>query len=195
MRRIISKEEQERKSKRNQFFVGGILILVMVLSTIGYSLNNGNKNTNNNEKLDYNKIIFTKDSESGLWDLNKDGFNFSFYYNPNEVSAINYSLTNLESYKNKPLYIYSEDSDAATEIYRNFFLNNPIVERVQEACIEEENCSSDLPVKNCTDNFIIIKESDTNSIKLQGNCIFIEGNNENLTKITDSFLYKIIGVQ
>lgn len=167
--------------------------MVMVLSTIGYSLNNENRNAI--EQINYNHFTLTKDSESGLWDLSKDGFNFSFSYNPNEASAPNYSLSNLESYQNKPLYIYSEDGNAATEIYRNLFSNNQIVERAQEACIEWENCSGDVPIKNCTDNFIIIKKSNMTRVNKQDNCVFIEGNIENLTQITDSFLYKIIGVQ
>ena len=46
MRRIISKEAEEKKKKRNQLIVGLILIAVMVFSVLGYSLSGfGNSNS------------------------------------------------------------------------------------------------------------------------------------------------------
>ena len=191
MRKIFTKEEEEKRKRRNQFVVGGILIFVMVFSVLGYSLNSGNNNTN--EQINYNGFTFTKNS--GLWYLNKDNLNFSFSYSPQEVNIINSSLNNINNYTGKPLYIYSESDEALTEIYRNLFYENGIVQRMQNACPEGQNCSGDIPIKSCDNNFIIIKDSNETEIKQQENCVFIEGKNENLTQISDSFLYKIIGIQ
>lgn len=192
MRKIISKAEEKKRGKRKQFIVGGIMVLIMFLSILGYS---GIRDEQDNEKIIYNGIKFVK--ESGLWTTSINNFKFYFKYNPNEIEETNSELNSLNNYYNKPLYIYSENSEAEIEIYRNLFYYNQIVQRVQNACLEEdkEKCEKDLPIKNCENNFIIIKESDSTEIKQQENCVFIEGKQEDLTKLSDGFLFKIIGVQ
>src|SRR4030043_218564 len=191
MRKIISKAEEDKKKRRNQFIVGGGLILVMFLSILGYSTMKDKKE--NNEKIIYNEIEFTK--ESGLWIAEIGNFQFSFKYNPEEIEKTNSQLNSLNSYYEKPLYIYSEDTGAETEIYRNLFYYNQIVQRIQNPCLEEdkEKCGENLPIKNCEDNFIIIRESNNTEIKQQENCVFIEGKKEDLTKLSDGFLFKITG--
>lgn len=191
IRKIISKTEEDKKRKKNQLMIGGILILVMVLSVLGYSFEGNDENEN--EKIVYNSFKFIK--QNGIWILNTENFQFSFKYNPKEVKAITEGLNLLDSYLGKPLYIYSENSEAEGEIYKNLFYYNQIVERAQEACPENEECEADLPVKTCADNLVIIKKSEETIIKQEGNCVFIEGKEEDLMKLTDSFLFKIIGIQ
>jgi len=191
MRKIIAKQEDGKKKRTNQLLVGGILIIVMVLSTIGYSLNSGDETST--EKIEYKGIEFTR--ESGLWTAEINSLQFSFAYNPQETKAIDEPLNALDSYEGKVLYFYSESNDATTEIYRNLFYNNQVVQRVQNACLDGENCSGDAPIKTCDNNFIIIKTGENESITQRENCVFIEGNHNNLTKLSDAFLFKIIGVQ
>jgi len=191
MRRILSKEEEAKRARRNQFIIGGVMILIMFASILGYSLSR--EETTNTEKVIYNEFEFTK--QSGFWNLNKENYQFSFKYNPKETEKINPALNLLGSYANKPLYIYSENMEATTEIYRNLFYQNRIVERVQDACINGSRCDNNYPIKNCESNFIIIKESNNTEIKQQQNCVFISGNMGNLTELSDSFLFKLIGVQ
>ncbi|MFA5071530.1 MAG: hypothetical protein WC511_04165 [Candidatus Pacearchaeota archaeon] len=191
MRKIISKKESDKKNRRIQLIVGIFLILIMALSTIGYSLNNNPEN--NSKKIIYNNIEFV--SENNLWNANIGNFQFGFLYNPTETEKINSSLDYLNEYDNLPLYIYSENSDAMMEIYRNLFYYNQIVERLQEACPEGEICAKEIPIKNCTNNFIVIKKSEISEIKQEDNCVFISGKDEELTRITDGFLFKISGIQ
>jgi hypothetical protein len=190
MRKIISKEAETKKQRRTQVIVGILLVLIMALSTIGYSLNN---QEDNSEKIIYNDIEFVR--ENNLWNAKIGNFQFGFLYNPTETEKINSSLNYLNEYDNLPLYIYSENSDAMMEIYRNLFYYNQIVERVQEACPEGEICAEEIPVKNCTNNFIIIKKSEISEIKQEDNCVFISGKDEDLVRITDGFLFKISGIQ
>jgi len=191
MRKIISKKDEQKKQKRTQLIVGILLILIMALSTIGYSLNNNSEDET--EKIIYNDIEFIR--ENNLWDADIGNFQFNFLYNPTETEEINSTLNYLNEYYNLPLYIYSENSDAMMEIYRNLFYYNQIVERVQEACPDGEICAKEIPVKNCTNNFIIIKKSEISEIKQKDNCVFISGKDEELAKITDGFLFKISGIQ
>jgi len=192
MRKIISKEDEGKKKRRNQFLVGGILILVMVMSTIGYSFTRDQQNNTGNPTMIYKGYTFTQ--VSGFWNVNIGNAQFSFVYNPNETQKINLVLNPISNYSSKPLYIYSQDSSAEAEIYRNLFYQNKIVERVQDACFSGETCDPSLPVKTCDDNFIIIEQSNSTQITQNKNCVFIEGEN-NLTMLSDSFLYKIIGLQ
>jgi hypothetical protein len=192
MRKIISKETEEKRKRKNQLVVGIILIAVMVFSVLGYSLSSFGTNSSGNI-VKYNGFKFTQ--TSNFWNVNVGSYAFSFKYNPTQTEKINSTLNLLSSYDGKPLYISSENSEAEVEIYKNLFYQNQISQRVQEACLEGEECNGDYPIKTCQDNFIIIKESANSAIKQQDNCVFIEGNKENLTELSDSFLFKIIGIQ
>lgn len=191
MRKITSKKTEEKKSKRNQIIIGGALILILALGTIGYSMRSSNNEAK--ESILFNGLEFTK--ENNLWYTNIGEFIFSFYYNPLKTEEISTDLRYLNEYANQPLYIYYENSDAMIEIYRNLFYNNLIVERIQEACPEGYICNKDFPVKNCTNNFIIIEDSEDKEIRQEQNCVFISGKNEELVKIVDEFLFNIMGIQ
>ena len=158
MRRILSKEQEGKKKRRNQFLIGGAMILVMFASLLGYAF--GKEQQGTNEKIIYNGFEFIK--QSGFWNTNINNYQFFFTYNPKETPQISAVLNSLDSYSGKPLYIYSDNAEAATEIYRNLLYQNQIVERMQDACLKGEKCESNAPLKTCEDNFIIIKESANN---------------------------------
>jgi hypothetical protein len=192
MRKIVSKEKEAKRKKINQLIVGGILVGVMVFSVLSYSINRGN-DEEENEKFSYGGFEFVK--VSGFWTIRLGDLKFSFKYIPNRTEQTNADIHGLENYANKPLYIYSEDNDALIEIYRNLFYDNKIALRVQEACYEEKKCNENIPLKDCSENLIIIQESDIQSIRQQDNCVFIEGKREDLTNLSDSFLFRLIGIQ
>jgi hypothetical protein len=196
MRKIVSKEIEEKKRKRNQLVIGGLLVLIMVASSLGYAFTREQTGTGQTgtDKIIYNGYEFTK--ISNLWYTTSGNYQFSFIYNPNETGKINSALNPIGNYAGKPLYIYSDDAEATSDIYRNLFSQNKIVLRMQDACLQGRECNeSSTPVKNCTDNFVIIEESSNTGIKQQDNCVFIEGEPENLTMLTDSFLFRITGIQ
>lgn len=189
MRKIISKQEENKKRKRNQFIVGFILIFIMFFSVLGYSL--GGRTSEDSNKINYNGFEFTE--ENGFWSLNIGNFNFLFRYNPEQVEKIYSEIKSLDNYYQKPLYTSSEDIEAEREIYTNL---DQIALRMQPACLEGEECvGENMAVKTCADNFIIIKKSNISSIIQEENCVFIKGPYENLTKITDEFLFKTLGIE
>jgi len=199
MRKIVSKHDKDKKNKRNQFILGGILIFVMFFSVLGYSFGGGDSDTNV-KKVNYNGFEFIEQND--FWFLDYGSFKFIFKYNPEQVEEIDSELDKLNDYYGVPLYVSSENNEAELEIYRN--LNpgvNPIVQRMQPACLEKnesllglEECDENLPIKTCEDNLIIIKESNNPKIVQKDNCVFIEGPQENLTRITDEFLFNILGI-
>jgi hypothetical protein len=191
IRKIVSKKEEDKKKKRNQLIAGIVMIAVMFFSVAGYSFIGRNNSGGTTTKIVYKGIEFTK--ENNLWNAKIGDSKFSFHYNPNEVGKINSTLNLLEDYSGKPLYFSS--NGAEIEITRNLFYQNQIVQRVQYACLEGKECIADYPIKTCADNFIIISESENAEIKQQGNCLFIQGKKEDLVKLTDSVLFKMIGIQ
>ncbi len=189
MRRLVSKEEEEKRKKRNQTILVVILGSIMIFSTIGFAIqsNTGNPSGSNSaNQTTYNGYKFT--NQNGLWILGK----FVFKNLPQQVPDIGFGLNPASSYQGKPAYVYSEDSGAEIEIMVNL---GQIAQRVQKACPQNTNCSADIPVKTCADNFIIIKESSNNSITQDNNCVYIQGAKEQLVALTDQFLFKTLGVK
>jgi hypothetical protein len=189
MRRIETKKDIEKKNKKNQIIIGGILIFIMLGSTFGIIVDSFGANSDV-EKVEYNGYKFTY--QNSFWVTNVGNYEFAFKYNPNDVEKIDSELNLLNSYSNLPLYVHSEDYVSEVEIYRN--LGN-IVQRFQGACLNNEECKEDWPIKDCSNNFIIIKKANESRIYQNERCVFIEGKEGNLTQLTDEFLFKIIGIE
>ncbi len=192
MRRLISKQKQQRSDRIKQFIVGSVLIVIMFASVLGYAFQ-GQGNEENSD-VEYNGFEFVM--QDNYWILENE---FMFKYNPLETEEFTtYDFFNLlTDYQSKPLYIYSENKEAESEIYKNIYNS---VQRIQYACLTknesdfELQCEESWPVKTCEDNFILIREGEF-EVKQKNNCIFIQGPKENLTKISDEVLFKIIGVK
>lgn len=194
MRRIKSRASEERRRKKNQIVIGVILIIVMFGSVFGvivgsFNSSNGSDSGGQENVIDYNGYEFV--SYNGFWKLDLGGIEYIFRHTPYGTFEINESLNYMSSYSGEVLYISSEDSGSEIEIYRNF---GNSVERIQTACYDEENCEGDVPIKDCSNNFIVVEISDEKSVVQENNCVFIRGPSEELTKITDGFLFKILGL-
>ena len=188
IRKITSKQDEEKKSRRNQIIVGIVLVVLMLFSILGYSFGT-NSGTNTSQIIKYNGYEFT--NSGGLWNLNIGGTIFSFVSHPKDAYKTDSSLKSLTSYYGKPLYLYSESQDAESEIYRNLY---SVSQKIEYACPTGEICDAGVQEKACADNFIIIREKDNTRISQDEGCIFIEGSQEDLAKIVDGFLLKIMGV-
>ncbi len=191
MRRIITRTQQDKKTKRNQLIIGLLLIGLMVFSVVGYALS-GRGSEEDLEEIEYNGIKFVQDN-SGYWNFKIQGQNFITKYNPKETEEILFSsdLT-LNDYSNKPLYFVGIFQEPNFEINRNL---NSFALRVQEACLFKKDCENDLPIKNCSaDNLIVINEGDDENIYQQDNCIFITASLGNQTKYADKFLFNVLGI-
>lgn len=194
MKSIITRGEQERKTKRNQLIMGVILILIMTLSTLGYALST-KENESESGKIKYNGIEFIKNSD--YWNFNFQGRDFITKYNPKETKNVSmgFVYSKINDFTNEPLYFVGNFQEANFELKRNFY-NSAL--RMQDACISGINCSiENLPVKNCSsDNVIIIQESKNKkeSVYQENKCIFIFANSNNQTMYADALLFKILGI-
>lgn len=191
MRKIIPKHEEGKIHKKKMKILGFVLIFVMFGSVFGIVVNSFIGQNSANSKLKYGDYEFL--NQNGLWYLSQNNFNFIFTYHPSQIENFETPIKNLALYQNRPLYVYSENKIAETEIYRNM---QQAVQRIQPACLSEEKCDGDWPIKTCSDNFIIIEESlEKKGITQLDNCIYIRGSSEELLKLADEFLFRTIGVK
>ena len=181
MRKIVSKEIEEKKAKRNRMILGFFLVFIMFFSVAEYAfLSSPDTQTNpETNSITFNGLKFT--SQNGYWILNKDGTNFIFRYNPNQIKPINSEINGIESYYNKPLYIKTSNINAESEVRTNIavFANGVII-------TDKENCK---------DNTIIAEGKNISKIYQQENCVYIQGTESELVKLTDEFLFKIFEIR
>ncbi len=201
IRRIVTREEQDRKRKRNYLIMGIVMVLLMIISPAAYGLfyNNDSTNSNNSDNIvNYNNIKFVKDS-NGYWLFSFGGGNFMTRYNPQELNGTKSSLmSTLSTYKDQVLsFEWNETQEGVFEIRRNFE-GNSIPKRVVGRVCLTENCSLDIPTKSCFEDkvisFRIPFEGEKERIYKEDNCVFIIANETNQVKFADAFLFNIIGI-
>ncbi len=187
MRRITTQGERQKEKRRNQFIVGFILIFLMLVSTLGYAVQNTDGDSTTTIKHNGYEFI----NQNGFWVTEMGGVLYLFRHNPKQTAELNLNRE-FNSYSGKPLYIVSDEPVATQEIKNNL---NLIAGRIQEACLEGEGCEGDLPVKSCEDNVIIIKQNEVKEISQENNCVFLRGPQSDLVRITDEFLFNILNIQ
>jgi len=185
MKRIETTEVKEKKARRNKILVGAILILLMVVSTAGYSLMSGDGE--DTSKVKEQGFEFNK--QDSLWKTTIGGEVFAFRYLPSEVSNVsidgNYDLN---SYRGKVIY-YTSNSEGLVEILGNI---GAYIIRYQGACLNGSICEDNLPVKNCDENIFIYEPGNDTKVYKNESCVYLVGDS---VKAADAFLYKILGVQ
>jgi hypothetical protein len=167
------------------------MISLLVLSTIGYSLIGGGGG-DSESYITENGIDFFYNG--GVWKIEVKGAVFGFNYLPSEVSDVfvegNY---NLEKYSGQPLYFVGE-SENFVEILKNI---GQYSLRYQEACLDEELCEGDLPLKDCSFNVFIFQENDdamsisSGRVYQNESCVYFVGDP---LKTADAFLYRVLGI-
>jgi len=181
MRKIRTQAEIEKESRRNQMIIGGILIVLLVISTIGYGFLN--KEDKKETSTEYNGVEFIKQNNG--WHFEINGVDFLLQNLPQEVENISVSGGfNLQNYAEKTLYFAGDGSKE--EILYNL---GKYIERYQDACLKE--CEKNLPVKNCSDNLIVFEQGEETKVWQDRNCVYISGD---YIKASDAFLYKIFGI-
>ena len=186
IRKIETKEESERKQKRNTLILSIIMISILVFSTAGYFSirddNSGTKNSNGDNGVQ---------NIGNYWVFNYQGNNIRLSNSPESTQNVSVVMfKRINDYAGKTIYVASDYDSSLYEISSTI---GNYVERIQPACYG--SCDKNLPEKNCSDTMIVIKklnETDAKSkVYEQENCAFIEGD----LKAVDAFLYRIFGVR
>ena len=184
MKRIQTLKDEERKVRKKKIIVGGVLVFLMVLSTLGYSLisNLGDESLKVEEGgLDFYKV-------GGLWKTTIDGREFGFQHLPSEVESIEVKgVYDLGDYMNQPLYFVGVN-EAAPEILNNL---RGYILRYQEACLNESSCGEDLPLKDCVSNVIVYEDGNDTKVYKNQSCVYLVGDS---VMAADAFLYKTLHI-
>ncbi len=191
MRKIETREEKEKRETRNKTIIGLLLVVVMVLSTVGYSF--FSRSEMKIEKIRYKGVEFVL-NEDNLWRFKMQNYMFSTTYNPKDTENISVSVfKTINEFYGKPLY-YVGGGEVLQELIRNL---GAFVLRMQSVCLEgesSETCEENAPIKNCSSNIIIIEEANYTMINQKENCVFIKAPYEEQVKAVDAFLFKIMGL-
>jgi uncharacterized protein YneR len=196
MKKIMTKKEREKRDQIRQLVVGGVLIFIMILSTFALGFGSKEDSESKESNIEYKGIAFTKSGD--YWYFNINNNNFLTKYNPEEIREISFSgLLDLGDYADNVLY-FTQEGEAKREIIMNLEYNNQIIKRSQNACLSEQECLGDYPVKNCSkDRIVVIKEPAENEkerIYQDQNCIFIISQINNQTRFADRLLFEVLGV-
>jgi len=200
IKKIETKDLQDKKRRTRNFLIGMVLVLIMVFSTAGYAINvafqnQGNKNV---DKIKYKEIDFIRDN-NGYWNFQFNSHTFQTMNNPNEINNTNVKTGfTLSSYNGKVLsYIWNDSQAGIIEIDRNLEGNKIPLRVVPNACLSND-CPGDLPIKNCSfDNVISFRypiNNESERVYIEDNCVFIVANETDQLKYADAFLYNIIGI-
>jgi len=197
MRKILGKRDEEAIKKRNSLIVGIFLIALMGLSTLGYAFFSSLGNQGSKGKIvEYGGLEFEQ-TNYGSWIFNIEGYGFETAYNPYDTENISVITSKtLQDYSNNVLYfgIKSEEytnSRGISEIARNL---DAFILRTAIACLDNV-CGGDYPIKNCSEGLIVFEEDDFLRIRDEGGCTYIYTNNDESERVSDAFLYKILGIQ
>ena len=185
MRKIVSKFEVDKRKRRNQFIVGGVLIFLMIISTLGYAFQGQTQNSGGavTNTTTYNGISFSY--QNGFWVTGYSEKRIAFTYAPSQLASDLSNLTkSITDFQNKPVYIYSEDSNSTSEFSVNLagFASQVIT-------------TQGISFKDCSQNSIIIQKSLTDSISQQDNCILISGQEQDLIALSDNVMFKLFGIK
>lgn len=184
----MTREERERKETRSKLIIGLILVGVMVLSTAGYAFYNTKKEEV--KRIEYRGVEFVLE-EDGLWHFNIQEQEFSTFYNPRETENISSLMfMSFQNYAGKVLYFSSDsEREGIEEIIRNI---RGFILRTQYVCLDE--CEGEWAVKTCEDNVVIIKEVGENLIRQENSCIYILASEGEVMRVSDAFIFKILGI-
>ncbi len=201
MKKITTRKDKEKKDSINKTIFGVFMVAIMVIGIGGYAFLSNPTENRVNKKINYQGIEFIL-QKNNMWAFEIQGYSFLTQYNPRQTEniSINIPLT-INNYAGKPLYFAGQDGIGKQEILMNFQQLIPdVIPRIpQDACVrgmEDIKCEDENPIKNCSqDNIIIFKEKNFTEINQIQNCIIINSPYYQQARVSDAFLYKIMGIK
>ena len=181
MRQILSQDEIAKKEKTRNTIISIVLLVIMLASTAGFAFiynSDGTKNNANSGNIQ---------NQGNSWVSTINGQQFVFSTSTESINATKINIIpDLNQYYNKPLYIDTSNPGIYSELASTL---GRFSQRIQYACYN--NCeNSSYAQKNCSDNLIVVTESNDNKVYQNKSCAFIEGD----MRSVDSFLYRMLGV-
>src|SRR3989344_808092 len=180
IRRLQTKEELDRKKKRNNKILSLTMLSILLFSTIGYAFFiNPDSSSSNNQNQGQNSDPAQSDKISFQY----QGTQFVLISTLNQIKDVPIDITiSPESYVNQPIYIDIKNEGVLRELVLNLGKISPTV---QKACYGK--CEENLPEKDCTSNLIVWNQSIDKRVYQKDKCIFIEVD----ITAADAFIYSL----
>ncbi len=181
--------------KKTQLFIVIFIIVIMISSVIGFVYTRPSSNNQDPNSFSYKNFKFNPTSNGG-YQVDLNGKTFIFDNLPQDLININLPNFNLEGDK---YYLIMNPIERDENLNYNlnklgYTLNLLNIKPVL-ACINENGCKEDLPIKNCKNNAFYFKKNNLSKIYLQDKCIIIEGDNAEMSKSIDKINLKLAGIE
>lgn len=194
MKKIVSKTQLKKSQQRKQLIAGLLLVGLMIFSTIAYSFMSRDNEETSSSAFHYKGLGFVE--QNGYYFANNGQFQITLLNDPrlNNASFEMNLNTSLSKIYNLPLYLDSEDYLSSSLIVQNLGPEvNRLAQRVQFACIDENDCEEEYPIKDCSENLFILRYSNDSKIETIDGCTFIFGSESEITKVVDKMILTLFG--
>lgn len=179
--------------KKSNLILVIFIVFIMVSSVIGFIYTPNDDNSLNQNSIDYKGFNFELTTDNRYL-LNINGNNLIFDNNPNDLQSI--SLPNLQITQDKMYLIFNpeeKDNNLDYSISKLYYTLQIKGIRGVLSCSKEENCSNNLPIKDCNSESFYFKKSNMTNIYKQDKCIVLEGDNLEINKYVDKINLELIG--
>ena len=180
--------------KKNVKILWAVFILViMVSSVIGFMYQPDETNEINDGSVSYNGFKFVNNND--LWILEKDGQSYYFTNLPEDVKGIEIPQILIQNQKQYFMYDYKDlqnNLGVISEKLRLVLSGKGVT--VVNACIKEEDCPADWPIKDCSNDGFYFKISNESKVYKENKCYVLQGSLSDINKEVDKINYIIFGV-
>ncbi|MEM1577555.1 MAG: hypothetical protein QXM27_00860 [Candidatus Pacearchaeota archaeon] len=167
----------KRRKNRTNLIISISAGILMILSVIGFALNLTQQKEKNEKEFKVN--IYGKEIVVKLIYFENETNDVLLNYNPN-----------INDFINKKIYFYSHPKIRENSQRLLYYIS--IFSLIKETCVIGYECfNNELPIKDCNNEIIIFEYSNETKIDKNDKCIIIKGNETNIDKTIDAFLYKI----
>lgn len=170
------------------------IALILISSVIGFLYipeQDSSSGTFSGSKR-YNNIEFFQ-GQNNKWIAAVNNQQYLFDYLPEELSTI--TIPQIYILNNPKLYIIFNASERNQEYLLQKLEYNlrTLGKTVVQACLTETDCP-DIPVKDCTEPGILLRESRENRVYLYESCIAIEGDTLYQSQAIDKLHQALLGI-
>ena len=183
----LRQPKEASKSKFSRFFIPIFILITLVLSAFGIIVFKQPES----ETFEYKNNLFIQDTAGFSTRINNQ--KISFLYDPRTLENLSIAPLTLTqfSYGSKFYISMNPDEDIGLGLYEFNRLIIPLMnKRFVQACSEDVPGCENTILKTCTDatpeeKVVLFKESNSSSITYNLNCLIIQGNGEEIAKLTN----------